>query len=162
MGPRTIGHSIDQKRSFTTFRRDLDLAKDLILNVGKTNSEIRAIKKDIARREQAFRILERLNDSSPSARQPDNGTPSDTLDANSQSGNTSSGGSNSEPSCPRFEEIRTYMISKRKELAIDRMECKMPENVMHAHILRVGGLLLSHVEWRQFLLCCDWKQQMFR
>lgn len=66
------------------------------------------------------------------------------------------------PICPRYDEIRNYLINQRRELAIDTMKFRMPEHTLHQYIRRNGGIDLSAEEWRGFLLNCNERKNLFQ
>lgn len=66
------------------------------------------------------------------------------------------------PYCPRYDEIKAYLTSRRKDLAIDTMKFRMPEHTFHKYIRRNGGIALSAEEWRGFLLNCLEREELFQ
>lgn len=66
------------------------------------------------------------------------------------------------PSCPRYDEIRNYLINQKRELAIDTMKFRMPEHTLHQYIRRNGGIDLSAEEWREFLLNSSERKELFQ
>ncbi|EMR85672.1 hypothetical protein BcDW1_5671 [Botrytis cinerea BcDW1] len=66
------------------------------------------------------------------------------------------------PSCPRYDEIKNYLINQKRELAIDTMKFRMPEHTLHQYIRRNGGIDLSAEEWRKFLLNSTERKEMFQ
>ncbi|KAK6610112.1 hypothetical protein H4I95_03171 [Botrytis cinerea] len=66
------------------------------------------------------------------------------------------------PSCPRYDEIKNYLINQKRELAIDTMKFRMPEHTLHQYIRRNGGIDLSAEEWRRFLLNSTERKEMFQ
>ncbi|TEY83158.1 hypothetical protein BOTCAL_0025g00170 [Botryotinia calthae] len=66
------------------------------------------------------------------------------------------------PSCPRYDEIKNYLINQKRELAIDTMKFRMPEHTLHQYIRRNGGIDLSADEWRKFLLNSTERKEMFQ
>ncbi|KAG4035155.1 hypothetical protein MFRU_002g04990 [Monilinia fructicola] len=66
------------------------------------------------------------------------------------------------PSCPRFDEISTYLIDNRRQLALHTMCFLMPEHLLRDYILRLGGLAISAQEWRAYLLNCEAMPYLFR
>ncbi|KAF7864032.1 hypothetical protein EAF04_006997 [Stromatinia cepivora] len=66
------------------------------------------------------------------------------------------------PPCPRFDEISTYLIENRRQLALHTMCFAMPEHTLRDYILRLGGLKISAQEWRAYLLHCESVPYLFR
>ncbi|KAM0156044.1 hypothetical protein ACHAPG_005554 [Botrytis cinerea] len=66
------------------------------------------------------------------------------------------------PSCPRYDEIKNYLINQKRELAIHTMKFRMPEHTLHQYIRRNGGIDLSAEEWRKFLLNSTERKEMFQ
>ncbi|KAF5874365.1 uncharacterized protein Bfra_004370 [Botrytis fragariae] len=66
------------------------------------------------------------------------------------------------PSCPRYDEIKNYLINQKRELAIDTMRFRMPEHTLHQYIRRNGGIDLSAEEWREFLLNSSERKELFQ
>ncbi|KAB8304212.1 hypothetical protein EYC80_003630 [Monilinia laxa] len=66
------------------------------------------------------------------------------------------------PLCARFEEISTYLIENRRQLALHTMCFLMPEHLLRDYILRLGGLEISAQEWRAYLLNCEAMPYLFR
>ncbi|KAF7872441.1 hypothetical protein EAF04_003362 [Stromatinia cepivora] len=66
------------------------------------------------------------------------------------------------PFCPRYDEIKNYLINQKRELAIDTMKFRMPEHTLHQYICRNGGINLSTEEWRGFLLNCTERMELFQ
>ncbi|TGO58654.1 hypothetical protein BOTNAR_0177g00160 [Botryotinia narcissicola] len=65
------------------------------------------------------------------------------------------------PSYPHYDEIKSYLINQKKELAIDTMKFRMPEHTFHQYIRRNGGINLSAEEWRGFLLNSSERKELF-
>ncbi|CAD6443668.1 867892e6-dbc8-46d5-bfbf-774fe39b6e0c-CDS [Sclerotinia trifoliorum] len=65
------------------------------------------------------------------------------------------------PFCLRYDEIKNYLINQKRELAIDTMKFRMPEHTLHQYIRRNGGINLSAEEWREFLLTCTERMELF-
>ncbi|KAB8301245.1 hypothetical protein EYC80_003132 [Monilinia laxa] len=66
------------------------------------------------------------------------------------------------PPCPRYDEIKNYLVSQKSELAIETMKFRMPEHTLHQYIRRNGGIYLSSEEWRGFLLNCTERKELFQ
>ncbi|APA05643.1 hypothetical protein sscle_01g004130 [Sclerotinia sclerotiorum 1980 UF-70] len=66
------------------------------------------------------------------------------------------------PFCSRYDEIKSYLINQKRELAIDTMKFRMPEHTLHQYIRRNGGIDLSADEWREFLLNCTERKELFQ
>ncbi|ESZ98553.1 hypothetical protein SBOR_1085 [Sclerotinia borealis F-4128] len=66
------------------------------------------------------------------------------------------------PLCPRYDEIKNYLIRQRRELAIDTLKFRMPEHLFYEYIRRNGGLYLSAEEWRGFLLNSTERKELFQ
>lgn len=71
--------------------------------------------------------------------------------------------SSSEPQCPRWNEITTYLFANRgpEELALDSMNFDIPEPTFYRCIQDRGGIDLSPYEFREFLICADHRSILF-
>jgi hypothetical protein len=65
--------------------------------------------------------------------------------------------------CPRYDEIRNYLIENRQELALDNsMNFGIPEHILYNHIIHNGGLSISLEEWRKYLTIATHTKDLFR
>jgi hypothetical protein len=67
-----------------------------------------------------------------------------------------------DPPCPRFNEIRKYLIDNRGVLAFETMHFVMGEHVLLSHIVRYDKIKIQPEELRAFLKMCDKNRDLFR
>lgn len=65
--------------------------------------------------------------------------------------------------CPRYQEIKDYLIKHRTILALDTMDVdmRMPDHVMLNHIIRNDGLDIEYDEWTSFLITAHRAKDLF-
>lgn len=162
------GRAIDDFKQFN----DTDIEIDLAM----TTTDILAAQRESFRRRQVRRILEKLENTREKDTDEEGDTVMTTDEQSSGSSSHSSSGSDDNsseissdtfsevfcPPCSRFDEIRHWLFSKRTELALDSLHFGLPEHLFHIYILREGGLAITPVECRKFLLQCDWREELFK
>jgi len=132
-----------------------------------SESNIEAAKAENLRRDQAQRIMNLFlshQERSRTQQSLQQQTQVTFVTANIPSGTAQSVPSDNYqgPPCPRFEEIKQWMLDNEEALAIFTWQFLMGENVMLAHILRIGTLALHPNEWRAFLIQCNITKQLFK
>lgn len=70
---------------------------------------------------------------------------------------------NTLPDCPRYEEIRSYLLANRAQgrLCLDIMDFEIPAYNLLQYIYDLGGITITSEEWIAFLQNCDAKGECF-
>ena len=162
LGPRIISHKKIENRYSTTYHYHFEhknrATVSMDIDEKLSESEIRISDMENGRRMMTERISDAILNTQAEKKQ-------DTViivpDPKGHPPTTRPPDDKEIVSCPRYQEIRSYLLRNRNELALDTMNFKMPDHILLAHILNNGFLVIDYDEWTAFLIVAHRAKDLF-